>query len=169
MAIAGEIGWNLKACCIGLPPEDDLVRADSVWLKEIEGLREDLKSISADGTPSGLSSVLLVGDWNMQPNQLGGKKTRSRARDKAFTSLCEDWGLVLHNPCLRGASGPALPRLQVSVQSLKGFSMGACGLRPVERVGPKSFSRGDRGLGARCASPMGRTPSALKCRHAECM
>ena len=65
--------------------------------------------------------VLLVGDMNFQPDELGGGREPRRKRQNAWARLRKRWGLILHNPQMcDGEVETTLPRRQRIVKTRTG-------------------------------------------------
>ena len=78
--------------------------SDREWLVEIEGLSHDLAIIRDKSRGLGLRNTIIMGDFNMQPDELGGGREPRRKRQAAWERQREEYGLVLHNPCVQRES-----------------------------------------------------------------
>ena len=94
----GDVVWF----CVLPLPTTSTSDADDAWCAELAGLDADLSVIfSNQGRPT---RTLIAGDWNMQPDDLGGKREPRRRRQAAWVRLRDKWKLILHNTRMTGAS-----------------------------------------------------------------
>ena len=91
---------TLLWCTLQLP-QDGGAQHDELWLKEVDGLNEDLVCLQ-QAFGAKLKRVLIVGDCNLQPDILSFTQEPNKRRMRAWDRLMEKWDLVLHNPRLDG-------------------------------------------------------------------
>ena len=91
-------GGSLHWCVCQLPTQGGALK-DRDWLAEVEGLDQDLTLLS--GPCQGRASrILIVGDINIQPDELDHVVERNRQRMVRWDVLMSKWQLILHNPAL---------------------------------------------------------------------
>ena len=87
-------------CVLYLPPEGQ----DAAWMHEVRGLDADLETVSRECPNGTLRNVLMMGDWNFQPADLGAGVDISPAREQRWRTLRKRWSLILHNPSFYGSA-----------------------------------------------------------------
>ena len=70
-------------------------------MREIEGPRRDLESIRVRRGGATLRLTTIMGDFNIQPDELAGKREPRRKRQAAWERVRDEFGLILHNPAVQ--------------------------------------------------------------------
>ena len=81
VGVSGKGGF--RACVVQLPTTADAA-GDDAWCEELEGLDADLRHLAPGGC---LERAMLYGDWNFQPDSLGGGKEPRRRRQAEWDRL----------------------------------------------------------------------------------
>ena len=66
----GAASVELSSACASLPPDHKTRESNAAWMSEMAGLCKDLTTLA--DRPQGLTRIVVLGDWNMQPPSLGG-------------------------------------------------------------------------------------------------
>ena len=88
---------KLHICFAYLPASDD-----DDWIMTLSALERDLQTILDRYVEGSLRRVIVMGDFNYEPQELGGATQRPTKRRRALAKFMNEWGLELHNPDLNG-------------------------------------------------------------------
>ena len=91
----------LHVACVYMPPLPSQ-GPDVEWHAEMDGLDADIVAIRSSHGQG--SRIFVMGDFNVEPAELGGEAGGHRARPGRWTLSYQRWGLVLLNPRIQGAS-----------------------------------------------------------------
>ena len=97
-------GESLFICLVYLPPQGNC-EDDVAWRLELEGLSTDLEQILARSEVNNLtlSNIVITGDFNFQPPELGGALDPRCRRRTAWATFQRRWSLELNNPTMHAA------------------------------------------------------------------
>ena len=84
-----------------LPPAHGVSR-EQEWMDEVDGLESDILQMrTMVGEAAGVC-ILVLGDINVEPAELGAAEALFAARRKRWTSLMQSQGVTLANPAAQG-------------------------------------------------------------------
>ena len=73
---------------------------DDAWLNTLAVLGRDLQAILGRRCADVLGRVVMMGDFNYEPHELGGTGHRPVKRRESWIKFVDKWGLELHNPSM---------------------------------------------------------------------
>ena len=74
---------DIRLCALYLPPAGQ----DKEWLAEVGGLDKDLTFIMEEDGVLLLANILILGDLNFQPAELGDEPSTSSVRENRWQGL----------------------------------------------------------------------------------
>ena len=96
----GSAADVLVLICVYLPPCQDTLR-EQEWNDELAGLGEDIRMLIQRFSVDGKLSLVLLGDMNVEPMELGGggdADVPMTARRKLWTKFQVEHQLIIMNP-----------------------------------------------------------------------
>ncbi len=105
ISVRCEDGSRLWIIVVYLPPLQSTTREEE-WMAEADGLETDIVAMKEWNGPAGPFKLVVLGDINIEPTEIGGADPESRKRRARWTALLERAYLSLLNPT-SGSSSPS--------------------------------------------------------------